>query len=82
MIAFVLAGGASLGAIQVGQLRALYEHHIAPDLIVGTSAGAINGAYIASRPPTPHTASRLAGLWRGLTGSRFSHPTQSPPPSG
>jgi NTE family protein len=66
MIAFVLSGGASLGAIQVGQLRALYEHHIAPDLIVGTSAGAINGAYIASRPPTADTASGLAALWRGL----------------
>jgi len=37
--AFVLSGGASLGAIQVGMLRALYERGIAPDLIVGTSAG-------------------------------------------
>jgi NTE family protein len=50
-VAFVLSGGASLGAIQVGMLRALYERGIRPDLIVGTSAGALNGAYIASRPP-------------------------------
>jgi NTE family protein len=49
-VAFVLSGGASLGAIQVGMLRALYERGISPDLIVGTSAGALNGAYIALRP--------------------------------
>jgi NTE family protein len=66
MVGFVLSGGASLGAIQVGMLRALYEREIAPDLIVGTSAGAVNGAYIASRPPTVDTALELAELWRSL----------------
>jgi len=69
MIAFVLAGGASLGAIEVGMLKALYEHKIAPELIVGTSAGAVNGAYIASRPPTPETADSLAELWRSTSTS-------------
>lgn len=49
--AFLLSGGASLGAIQVGMLHARFERGIAPDLIVGTSAGAINGAFIASREP-------------------------------
>ncbi len=62
--AFVLSGGASLGAIQVGMLRALYERGITPDLIVATSAGAINGAFIASRQQTVETADELAGLWR------------------
>ena len=38
--AFVLSGGASLGAMQVGMLEALYEQGIAPDLLVGTSVGA------------------------------------------
>ncbi len=65
-IAFVLSGGASLGAIQVGMLRALYEHAIVPDLIVGTSAGALNGAFIASRPQTVATADALGDVWRGL----------------
>ncbi len=65
-VAFVLSGGASLGAIQVGILRALYERGIAPDLIVGTSAGALNGAYIASRPQTIATADALGNIWRGL----------------
>ena len=57
--AFVLSGGASLGAIQVGMLRALYERGIVPDLIVGTSAGALNAAFIASRPQTVQTADDL-----------------------
>lgn len=39
VVAFVLSGGASLGAIQVGMLRALYERDITPDLVIGTSAG-------------------------------------------
>jgi NTE family protein len=64
--AFVLSGGASLGAIQVGMLQALFERGIAPDLIVGTSAGAINGAFVASRAPTVETARELGEVWRGL----------------
>lgn len=47
-VALVLSGGASLGAVQAGMLHALYERGLAPDLIVGTSVGAINGAFIAS----------------------------------
>jgi NTE family protein len=69
-VAFVLSGGASLGAIQVGMLRALYERDIRPDLIVGTSAGALNGAYIASRPQASATAETLGLIWREL---RRSH---------
>lgn len=64
--AFVLSGGASLGAVQVGMLRALYEHDIRPDFIVGTSAGAINGAFIAERPETPATADELGAIWHDL----------------
>ena len=47
-------------------VRALYERGIVPDLVVGTSVGAINGAFIASRPPTVETAEELAGIWRDL----------------
>ena len=64
--AFVLSGGASLGAVQAGMLRALYERGVAPDLIVGTSVGALNGAYIASRGATPDTADELADVWRSV----------------
>jgi NTE family protein len=66
MRAFVLSGGASLGAIQVGMLEALFERGIAPDLIVGASVGAINGAFIAAREPTPETAHALGDIWRGV----------------
>jgi NTE family protein len=65
-VAFVLSGGAALGAIQVGMLRALYEHGVTPDLIVGTSAGALNGAFVGSRPQTVATADALASVWREL----------------
>ena len=64
--AFVLAGGAALGAMQAGMVHALYERGIAPDLLVGTSAGALNAAFLASRPPTAATAAELAAIWRGL----------------
>ena len=69
-IAFVLSGGASLGAAQAGMLQALYERGIRPDLLVGTSAGAINAAFIASRPPSVDAAYELQQIWRGL---RRSH---------
>lgn len=45
-------------------LLALYERGVRPDLIVGTSVGAINGAFIAARPPTRETAGELASIWR------------------
>ncbi len=60
--AFVLAGGGSLGAIQVGMLKALAAHGVRPDLIVGASAGAINGAYAAARPDVAGIA-ELERLW-------------------
>src|SRR5215470_9598226 len=64
--AFVLAGGAALGAMQAGMVHALYERGIAPDLLIGTSAGALNAAFFASRPATVATAQELAAVWRGL----------------
>lgn len=62
--AFVLSGGASLVAVQAGMLHALYERGVRPDLIVGSSGGAINGAFIASHPPTVESALELAAIWR------------------
>lgn len=64
--AFVLSGGASLGSIQVGMLLALAEAGIAPDLIVGTSVGALNGGWISSRPDIDGI-NGLADLWRSLS---------------
>lgn len=49
-VGFVLGGGGVRGAVEVGMLRALFEAGVAPDLIVGTSVGAINGAAVAHNP--------------------------------
>ena len=50
------------GAVQVGMLRALFEADVRPDLVVGTSIGAINGAAVAANP-TPAVLDRLAEAW-------------------
>ncbi|GAB3378073.1 patatin-like phospholipase family protein [Lysobacter fragariae] len=63
--AFVLAGGGSLGAVQVGMLKALSRQGITPDLVVGASVGAINGAYYAAAPDEDGLA-RLERIWLGL----------------
>jgi NTE family protein len=62
----VLAGGAALGAVQAGMVHALCECGITPDLLAGTSAGALNAAFPASGPPAVATAGELAAIWRGL----------------
>jgi NTE family protein len=64
--AFVLGGGGVLGAGEVGMLRALLEAGVTPDLVVGTSVGALNGAFLAA-DPTVETTTRLAELWRRLS---------------
>ncbi len=64
--AFVLSGGGSLGAIQVGMLQALDERRIHPDLLVGTSAGAINAAFVAGHGTGRGPLIQLSDLWRGL----------------
>ena len=64
----MLGGGASLGAMQAGMLRALGEAGVAPDLVVGTSVGSVNGAMVARYG---HTATdRLARVWAGMTRDR------------
>jgi NTE family protein len=61
-VAFVLGGGGILGAHEVGMLRALAESSIEPDIILGTSVGAINGALFAANPTTDGVR-RLTELW-------------------
>jgi NTE family protein len=62
MKAFVMWGAGSLGAAQVGMLRALTAHGIQPDLVVGASAGALNATFYAARP-TADGVEDLAALW-------------------
>jgi len=63
--AFVLAGGGSFGAIQVGMMHALAANGVVPDIVVGSSVGALNGAYYAG-DPTLEGVLQLERIWRGL----------------
>lgn len=70
--AFVLGGGGLLGAAEVGMLRALLERGVVPDLVVGSSVGALNGVAVAA-DPTPAAVDRLVDLWTQLhAGDVFS----------
>lgn len=64
-VAYVLAGGASFGATQVGHLRALAETDLTPDFVVGTSVGSLNGAVVAEDPEA--APARLTELWGSVT---------------
>ena len=63
--ALVLSGGGSLGAIQVGALRAMWEAGVRPDVVIGCSVGALNAAYVAVDPSLERVAA-LEALWLGL----------------
>lgn len=64
--AFVLSGGGSLGAVQVGMLQALTARGVEPDLLVGTSAGALNAAYVAGHGAGQTSLQGLEAIWSGL----------------
>jgi NTE family protein len=69
-VAFVLGGGGVLGAHEVGMLQALAEAGIRPDLVLGTSVGALNGVFVAADQAA--AVPRLARLWRdGAAGEAF-----------
>lgn len=65
MIAIALTGGGNRGPLQVGALQALFAHGIWPELVVGTSAGALNAVYLAA-DGTPAATDRLAAIWRNV----------------
>jgi NTE family protein len=64
-VGFALSGGGNLGPMQAGAIVALAEHGIFPDILVGTSVGALNAAFLASRPG-PDGARTLADAWTRL----------------
>jgi NTE family protein len=64
--AFVLPGGGSLGAVQVGMLQALGERGVKPDLLVGTSCGALNAAWVAGHGMSSDSLTELAAVWTSL----------------
>ena len=66
--AFVLGGGGSRGAVQVGMLQELIRRGIRADRVYGASVGAINGASYAGQP-TLDNAERMADIWRAVKGT-------------
>jgi len=58
----VLSGGGSRGALDVGFAQALWGAGASFDLIIGSSVGALNGAFLASGG----TPDELAEVWRPL----------------
>ncbi len=67
--AFVLGGGGLLGAVEVGMLRALFEAGVEPDVLLGTSVGALNGALVAA-DPGDGVIDRLVELWESAVSGR------------
>ena len=65
-VAIVLSGGGPLGALQVGALKGLFEHGVRPDMVVGTSVGSMNAAYLAFNP-TPDGVKEMEAHWRAFT---------------
>lgn len=68
-LAFVLGGGGSLGALQVGAMKALLESGLQPDLVVGTSIGAVNSTFIALNGFSRTSLDRLEQAWHTVIGS-------------
>jgi NTE family protein len=76
MLAIVLGGGGSRGALQAGALELLFEAGLDPDLFVGTSIGAVNAAALAAEP-TLAGARRLVEMWLSLPDEQIGPFTQS-----
>ena len=64
--AFVVSGGGSLGAVQVGMLQALAARGVEPDMLIGTSAGALNAGFVAGHGASAAVLENLAGIWARL----------------
>lgn len=73
-VAVVLGGGGVHGVVEVGMLRALLEAGVRPDLVVGTSVGALNGALLAALRPR-EVPDQLDALWRSEAGELFGTST-------
>lgn len=76
--AFVLSGGGARGALQVGSLRALLELGERPDVVIGTSIGAWNAAWVA-RDPTLAAISGLEAAWHTTHPARVLLDMDPPP---
>ncbi len=69
-LALVLSGGGASGIVQVPFLEELLRRGIRPDLVIGCSVGAINGAFLAMHP---NNIAGLHELWLALRNQRLWH---------
>ena len=76
--AFVFSGGASLGALEVGMLKALTEYGIQADFVIGTSVGSLNGAFYAYNP-TAAGVVQLEAIWDEVTFKNVFSPSPITP---
>ncbi len=74
MLALVLSGAGNFGPMQVGALEVLLEEGFHPEIIVGTSAGALNAVFFAS-DPTPTGLNRLVDAWRSVGETEVGMPS-------
>lgn len=74
MKALVMSGAANFGAMQAGALGPIFATGFRPELVVGTSAGALNAIYIAY-DPSLDSVSRLQDLWRTASPKEVGNPT-------
>lgn len=68
--ALVLGGGGGLGIAQAAYIQAAAELGFRPSIVVGTSVGSLNGAWVAMHPDDP---SGLLDVWRGLHRMKVLH---------
>ncbi|WP_019504157.1 patatin-like phospholipase family protein [Pleurocapsa sp. PCC 7319] len=76
-IGLVLAGGGAKGAYQAGALRYLAEIGLQPQIIAGTSIGALNGATLAANTPFNYAVQRLDRIWTKLGQTKVISPHQN-----
>ncbi len=72
-IGLVLAGGGAKGAYEAGALRYMSEIGFCPNMIAGTSIGALNGAVLASHPSFSEAVQKLEVLWNKLGSEKVLH---------
>ena len=77
-VALVLSGGGAKGDFQIGALRFLYDQGVRPDILCGTSVGAINATKLAEgEGELRQGLAGLEAIWKSLrqNGDMYSEET-------
>lgn len=74
MLALVMSGAANFGTMQAGALEPVFTSGFRPEIVVGTSAGALNAIYIAMDPSLEGVL-RMQDIWRAAGQKEVGTPT-------